>query len=420
MSELFEERPEIQPVWQVIPQFFRYPFKRDVLPSLILISLGSALTLIPFFGFFVWLMLWAMLFKISYEILTSTAAGHMEGPPSVTDMSGGIMFKHIGLLLAIVITYVFVINLLGSVLMAVLLGLFVLLALPAAMMTLAMTQSLIEALNPVTWVRIMRITGLAYLLTSVFLLLMTFSQAQVESWLLPAVGNSLLLFNIVSWFITAYFMAASFHLMGYLLYQHHDELGIEATGAGLSEETAANEPPPIAEAAELVREGRADEAAKMLGRTIEHEGAEPAVHEYYRKLLANRNDHEALAEHARQYIPMLIHAQENIDRAVDVAEESLQARPGLELNDPSDRLPLARRAFERNRHALVLKLASGFGKRHPRHPDLPELYFLAAQSLIEEKGDNKRAVGTVRQLLNRFPDHPLAEDMQRFEQSFAP
>ena len=83
-------------------------------------------------------------------------------------------------------------------------------------------------------------------------------------------------------------------------------------------------------------------------------------------------------------------------------------------------LPLARLAFAQRRHDLVLKLTSGFAKRHRQHPDLAENYFLAAQSMLEQGESPERAVGLVRQLRTRFPDHPLADDMARFEASFGP
>lgn len=418
MSELLDKRRRIEPVWNVIPQFFKYPFKLDVLPTLLFIAFGSLLTLIPVLGVIAWLLLWATLFKLSYEILSSTASGHMDGPPAVMQMSDGIMFKHIGLLLLMILGYVVVAGFVGSPLLSLLLGLFVLLALPAAIMTLAMTQSLLAALNPATWVKIMGITGAAYLLTSVFLLLMLLSRTWVEGLLLPLVGNSMALFNIVSWAITGYFMAASFHLMGYLLYQHHAELGIEPS-VDPADDGADEQHPLIAQATEQVRSGQPEEAISMLQQEIERRGAEPEVHEFYRKLLKNRGDQDKLARHGDVYIPVLIHAQEDIDRAVDVAEESLAAHPDFQLRNPGDVLPLARHAFKRGRHKLVLKLGNGFGKRNPKHPDLPELYFLAAQSLIETNGNSEQAVKTVRQLIKRFPDHPLIEDMSRFERSFA-
>ncbi|NBB92786.1 MAG: hypothetical protein GVY32_06445 [Gammaproteobacteria bacterium] len=419
MSELFDKHEKIEPVWNVIPQFFRYPFKSRVLPTLLFISLGSLLTMIPVLGIVAWLMLWAMLFKISYEILSSTATGQMEGPPDVTEVSGAIMFKHIGLLLALAGGYVFVISLIGSPLLAILLGAFVLLATPAAMMTLAMTQSLMAALNPSTWLKIMRVTGMAYVLTSVFLLLMLFSQAWIEQLLLPMVGETFFLLNMVSWFISGYFMAASFHLMGYLLYQFHEELGIE--GAGPQRSTPeAREDPLIAAANERIREGRAEEAVDLIEEEIARRGVAPEVHEYYRKLLRNRADQTRLAEHGQAWIPVLLHAVEDHDRALEVAGESLEADPKFRPRAPGDVLPLVRRAHETNRHRLALHLASGFGKSQPRHPDLPEIYFRAAQSLIETGGNPEKAVRTVRQLQDRFPDHPLADEMARFERSFAP
>jgi len=418
VSKLFDHEPEIKPVWQVIPQFFRYPLNSSVLPVLALISAASILTLIPVLGFFIWLLLWAMLFKLSYEILSSTARGKMDGPPSVTEMSDSIMFKHIGLLLMMGIAYGLLVGVVGSVLFALVLGLFLMLALPAAMMTLAMTQSLLQALNPAMWIQIMRTTGWAYLLTTVFLLLMLMSQAQAEAWLLPLVGGSMALFAVVSMFISGYFMAASFHLMGYLLHQFHEELGIDIDPSVEREKHGDKQHPLIDEANALVREGQVEEATTMLAEEIRRHGAERPVHDHYRKLLFNRGDRAALVEHAREYLPMLIHSLDDRAGALNVFEESLKADPTFRPARADDVLPLAQVAFEQRRHNLVLKLTSGFGKRHRGHADLVENYFLAAQSMIEHGEQTERAVQLVRQLRGRFPDHPLADDMARFEASF--
>src|SRR5699024_3293011 len=147
------------------------------------------------------------------------------------------------------------------------------------------------------------------------------------------------------------------------------ELGIELQ-ADPDEDETEHEHPLIAQANELVRAGRPAEAIDTLQHEIQDRGAEAEVHEFYRKLLHKRRDTDRLARHGAIYIPVLIHAQENIDRAVDVAEESFSARRDFQLRQPGDVLPLARRAFERGKYRLVLKLSSGFGKRQPRHPDL--------------------------------------------------
>jgi hypothetical protein len=419
VSQLFDNEPTIQPVWQVIPQFFRYPLKARVLPVLICISVASVLTLIPFLGFFAWLFLWAMLFKMSYEILSSTASGHMDGPPSVTEMSGGIMFKHIGLLLGMGLIYVFAAGFVGSVLFAILFGLFLMLAIPAAMMTLAMTQSLVQAFNPGIWLQIMRTSGAAYLLTSVFLLLMLFSQAQAEALLLPVLGGSMMLLLIISTFITAYFMAASFHLMGYLLYQFHDEFGIEIKDDKGLPGPGRGENPLLTEASALVRDGQSEQAINYLAGEIKRHGAEVEVHDFYRRLLHSQGQRQALVDHGRDYLPTLIHSHEDLPSALAVAEECVKIDPQFRPANPDDIRTLARRAFEQRRHELVLALTSGFSKQHSNHPHLPENYFMAAQSLVEHKGQIDKAVALTRQLLKRFPEHDLAEDMKRFIAGFS-
>ncbi len=416
MSELFNDQPRIKPVWEVIPQFFRYPFKPNVLPTLIFISLASVLTLIPFLGILVWLLLWAMLFKASYEILASTASGELDGPPSVTQMSGGIMFKHVGLLLSMAVAYGFIVGTTGSPAIAIALGIFLLLALPAAIMTLAMTQSLIAALNPVTWIRIIQTTGLAYLLTSVFLMLMLLSQGQAEALLLPILGEQWILFSIISWFISAYFMAASFHLMGYLLYQFHETLGIDAIqpdDSGTDRRSGGS--PLIDEARSMIKAGRSDDAVAFLRDEINQRGAELPVQNFYRDLLRSQGEHDALVEQGKNLIPVLIHSYQQPETALDTAEECLKLDSRFSIANPDDVLPLARLAFEQGRHNLVLRLTSNFGKAHGQHPDLVENYFLAAQSMAKTEGRFGKAATLVQKLKQRFPDHPLQEQIARFE-----
>lgn len=419
MSELFRDEPAVKPVWQVIPRFFRYPFNGKVLPMLAIISLASVTTLIPVLGFFLWLLIWAMLFKISYEILSSTASGELDGPGAITQMSDGIMFKHIGLLIAMGLGYVFLVGFVGSPAFALVLGIFLLLALPAAMMTLAMTQSLAQALNPVMWIQIMRTTGASYLLTSVFLLMMLFSQSQAEAFLLPLFGGSMMLFLVVSTFISAYFMAASFHLMGYLLYQFHDEFGIAVREPGRSGQAAVHELPLIAEATAMVKAGQTDEAARFLGSEINRNGAEPEVHDYYRKLLHSRGESGALVEHGQVYVATLIHGFEDAGKALNVAEECLQIDKSFEPTNADDIRTLAQLAFDQGRHGLVLKLTSGFGRTHPKHHHVVDNYLLAARSMMEDPTRTDKAANLLRQLKKRFPDHPLAAEVARLEAGFS-
>jgi len=419
VSDLFRDEPAVKPVWQVIPRFFRYPFNGKVLPMLIVISLASVTTLIPVLGFFLWLLIWAMLFKISYEILSSTASGELDGPGAITQMSDGIMFKHIGLLIVMALGYVLLVGYFESPALALALGIFLLLALPAAMMTLAMTQSLFQALNPLMWIQIMRTTGASYLLTSVFLLMMLFSQAQAEAFLLPLFGGSMMLFLVVSTFISAYFMAASFHLMGYLLYQFHDQFGIEVREPASAGASALNELPLLAEATAMVREGQTDEAVKFLGAEIDRSGAEPEVHDYYRKLLHSRGETRALVEHGKVYVAILIHAFEDTRKALGVAEECLNIDKSFEPTNPGDVRTLAQLAFDQGRHGLVLKLTSGFGKLHPRHHHVVDNYLLAARSMMEDPTRTEKAANLLRQLKKRFPDHPLADEVARLEASFS-
>lgn len=396
----------------------RYPLDRDVLKGLLLIAAASPLTLLPWVGMLLWIALWLLLFRMSYAVLISGAQGNTSGPDVELEMPEGIVLRHMGLLLAIALFHSLLAGPISSAWLELLLGLLVMLLVPAAMMTLALSGRLWVACNPKHWLNVVRATGFAYFPASALLLAALFAQSGLAAWLEPAVGAWWWLFNMIAWFLSAWTLAAGFYLMGLLLYHNRDRLDFGSLRSERSTTRAGTGDGALYSARRLLAADRTDEAVKRLADEIFSHGAGREVHELYRDLLETTGRHRELVEHARIFVSILIHVDEDLDGALEIASRALEIDPGFEPRVANDVIILVRHAFERRRHRLVGRLTRHFAHRHPTHPHQPELYFLAAQSLLELGGDRQRAVRTVRSLYRRYPAHPLADEMARFLDSF--
>ncbi|TDT38536.1 hypothetical protein DES49_2513 [Halospina denitrificans] len=413
MSSLATDEDRVPPIWERLPQVFGYPFKSACLTALSLYAVLYAIgILIPVIGLLFGLAAWIGLYKFAYDVLDATARGWDSPPEIQRGTSSLVLFKTIGLFMVLIFGLVMIASVTGSMLLLIAGVVFIVLATPAAIITLAITGSLINALNPATWVDIMRTVGLPYFIASLLLFMLGISRGVAESLLTGAVGAGFI-GHIGLFLVGGYFLIASFHLMGYLVFQHHDALGVQQE-VDASTRAAANDSrsPTLQQAEALVRDGNVDEAIALLYREL-RTGGQPEEHDRYRKLLELQGRNEDLLAHGREYIPVLLYGVEQPKKALGVAEHCLKIDPRFEPSDPRQVRDLARIADRYDWHELVMRLTNGFAKRHPSHPDVVENYYLGARALFYGRGDETKALGVLRQLQKRFPEHPLKDDIDQ-------
>lgn len=412
MSLLADEE-RIPPVWERLPRIFAYPLQANSLVSLgfytVLLILGM---FIPVIGLIFTVLAYIGLYKFASDCLEMTAQGWMEPPSVQSSNTSWMLAKH--MLLAVVLTLAIlgVAILTGSGLLTVLTGVAVLLGGPAAVMIVVMTNSLLSALNPVAWLNLVGRIGGGYFIAVGLLFLLGLSQGIAEGLFAGMFGPGVIGTAGV-FFISGYFLVASFHLMGYLLYANHEALGLEVTGAGHADEPEAQQPEELVAAERMIREGDTEGAIEHLGRSL-RQGGVPEVHDRYRKLLALRDRQQELLDHAREYIPVLLYGHEQSKKAMQITEECLAMDAGFRPKEPKTVLDLARVMERFERWESVLRLTSGFARQHPKHPDVVENYFLGARALVHGRGEPEKAARVVRQLLERYPEHELRERMEQF------
>ncbi|HEX6831911.1 MAG TPA: hypothetical protein VF132_00140, partial [Rudaea sp.] len=200
-----------------------------------------------------------------------------------------------------------------------------------------------------------------------------------------------------------------FHLMGYLLYQYHEELGFQPTATQLSRPLTKPDPDQevLDEAAAFVRDGKPEAATDLLRSTLRGRGGTPAVHTQYRKLLRLKGDNEELLRHGREYMNILL-AQDKDRMAIELLRECQGIDATFGPTEADAITQLAQRAAQLGQPQVALRLLSGFHKRFPKSKDIPRNYLLVATLMHERMNQDEQACGLLRYLKATYPQHELA------------
>jgi len=405
--------PHIEPFWQRLPAISRYPAHASALTTIAVLAVCHLIVYIPL-GFLLDLLVWVALYKYAFECLRASADGRLEPPELAVSVDDELGWSQIWLQVAFGL-----LNVLGFVIFGPVGGSIVAIALafalPGAIMSLAMDESLPRALNPMTWIAILARIGWPYLAVAALYFVFNVSQRYAQALVVPFLPPIVAL--IVFYFITHYVVIATFHLMGYLIYQYHDEVGYAPNVAPPPLRRASDDPDQglLDESAELVREGQPETAADLLGEQIRARGGSDAMHTQYRKLLALTGRRDEQLRHGRERISVLL-VQDKDRRAVDVARECLDLDPAFQLAQADEITRVAAKAAEARSTEVALKLVSGFHKRYPKHRDIPQNYLLAAKLFAERMGRDAEAEQLLEHLSRAYPDHPLAAEVAAYRQ----
>lgn len=397
----------ITPFWHRLRAISLYPLQGAAFVTLLALTVARLAYYAPF-GWLWNLLLWFAFYRYAVTVLRRTADGRLDAPEVSLDSDSGwlqVVLQFVFAVFALVGFLAF--GVVGGTLAAIALSM----ALPGATMSLAMDEDFGKAINPLTWVEIATRIGWPYLAVAGLCLVINFSEAnaQVVVEKLPAVINVL-----VFYFVSQYAALVTFHLMGYLIYQYHDELGHEIE-APLQRRTLSSDPDQglLDQVEALVREGQTQQAEDLLAAQIRHRGGTAAVHQQYRKLLKLRGDAPALSAHGRDYIAILL-AQQQDKAALDIARDSLAGDPGFVLAQPEQVGVLAQKAAQLGQSQLALQLVTGFHRRYPRHHDVASNALLEARLLADKLGRDRDAQAVLAETREAFAGHPLRSEMESY------
>lgn len=413
-----DARSALPPYWTRLPSFLLYPLSTEPLLVCTGLALLTSLAGLMFFpvnallGFFAF----AGLLRYGFFVLERTARGHLDDSRVIFDSA------HEGRHLPYKVIAVTLVGLCLCGLAAKLAGpnaawlTLALLALlwPANTMVLALDNDLGESLNPGRLWQIASRIGMPYLGLCACLLLI-FSGSHFLQAFLARVAPSLLVIPVTS-LASCLSTIAMFRMMGYVLYQFHEELGTDVQ-VGFEAQSGAADPRAqrAAKIAELLREGRGEEA---LAEARDAARSAPADHEAQarlnRLLVALPGCEDELARHARTWLPALLR-DGRTRQALEILEQVRRTDAGF-LPGADDRLPLAEEALTAHRPATVKALVKDFDKLFPGHRDTPAIYLAGARLLIEHLRDEEQAERVLEALQQHYPEHPAAREAVRLHE----
>ena len=409
----------ITPFWNSLPKFFAYPFHPRPLLLMVVLSIATVLFSGPgLFRTLIHVAIWGVLLKYSYAALKNTAHGNLS-PPKINSETISddfqVVFKQVGIYIAVGIAFVFVAAAAGAIIGFLFLG-FAILSIPAMIIVLAVTSSLLHAINPMVFARMAWRIGWGYLLMYLFLLLLAGAPAVLGRYViayLPA-GSHLFLLTMAQNFYTI----ISYHLMGYVIFQYHEEIGYEID---FDEEELSGQDETIEEAAHhgilnsvdiLIKEGKIDDAISLIRDETGGVISDLDLAERYYNLLKIKQQAPEMLNHGRTYLDLLGQADQK-ERLCEVYSECVSKNAGFTASAYA-LFKIASFVNEAGNPKGAIEAYNRFIKTHPKNPLIPKAYFLAANIINEKLQNPRKAAGILKALVKTYPSHEIIPYVKRY------
>ena len=443
-----------------MPKFFLFPAAKPSLWRIAAASIayaiagwvfGRSVFTSPVFGSLVLLavMLGTAVFlsRYGFLVIERTAAGYLRQDqyPEFAEQSSPHRPYKMFLVMIVVPILIGVISAVftSPLLMALLFIAFALL-LPASCMVMTMTDSFFDSINPSRCFEVARKIGKPYLALCLFLLLLLISSQQTADLVMPrlgahgkamnggadaqalagAIGRTMGLGFFVLTFIGSYFFILMCALIGYAMYQYADVLGVSVVGPGeartLGRISSAEHQRRTRDAliGQMVAAGEIREAIDMLNNDLKDKPSDLSLHGRLHKLLLIEGATPRIEDHAERYIELLVKT-DNTREALPLVEAAFGRRPDYEPRRVELVVPLARAALGAGKAKLAAQLIRGFDKRHRMHADIPHIYLLGAQIMLEGGAPRAQAMQMLEHLMNTYSEHPAAVEGKRLAERLA-
>ena len=411
MLERLSAGDVVTPFWNRLPKFFLYPFSLHPLILIVALSLATFLYPVPFFGTLLRIAVFIVLLKYSFEALTKTAQGSFT-PPELNQRTlsddVGIVFKQVGIYI-ILGAVLFLILFKIGIIAAILFFCFAFLSFPSMLIVLVTTNSLINALNPMLFVRMALRIGWGYLLMYFFLLLIGGAPALLGKYILAYMPASL--HQMLAMAAESYYTIIYYHLMGYVLLQYHDKIGYEVeldadvlASEGMS--SANDETRDLLNRVDvLIKEGNTDDAIYIIKTQAGESLSNPELSERYFNLLKVKGLVPEMLEHGKVHLDLLAKSNQKeklCEVYLECASKSKEFIPSA-----ASLFKIASALNESGRPKDAVRLYNRFVKTDPHHSMIPKAYFLGATIIHEKLKDSKKAAGILKGLIKKFPNHEI-------------
>ena len=407
----------IPPFWSRIPKFFVWPLQFGPMVYISVLALASAVAdFLPIIGSLLFLVIWFLFFRYAMTVLVQTSRGNFDADTADANLESGDRrpFKQ-AIYMVVIFVMLAVIAAAVSPVLAILVGLMMTVALPAAIIIIAIDDSLAGALNPARIFSVISKIGLPYLALSVFLLLLQGGDAVVLKLIGPLIPN-FIEYPVVT-FVSMYFLLMMYNMMGYVVYQYHEALGYNVDKTFDENIPESEVDRTLSEAdrlvAQRVTDGDIQGAVDALLEDMRHQRNDIPKNQRLHKLYLTLGSAEKTLAHAQVLTGLLVKAGQ-VDVAYELLVKMRTLSPDFAIPEVAMILPLADIARRRHNAALALGLITGFDKKYPKHADIPAVYLLAAKVFAELKRDEPQAARILGTLMSRYPDCPASVEAKTY------
>ena len=404
----------IRPFWQRIPQFFLYPFQFPPLLFMLLLTVLSIIvnkmpTDIMPFGILIELAMVMLFVKYAYVVLEHTAHGFLQAQR----IRGKLLFDNLETpFKQLFIVFVFFIGLSELSELQTELPLYVgifltALIFPASVMVLAVEHRLLRAINPLILLDMIRRIGNAYFIMCLFLLLLLLGAMQATNIMFDYLPASI--YMPTGNFIIMYFALVMFNMMGYVLYQYHEELGynIHHEHDGLTDNNAwpHETEPELRKIEILFHEGKLAEAQQRLIQMNQQHPGNMQYRERLHRLLLARADMGGLGQYSADYIGRLM-LENRPSEALRVFTDCYKLDKDFKFGNGRQRYMMAQLLNNNGQSRAALNLLTNLHVDFPGYEGIPDAYLLVARILCESFNEDKKAQQILEFLQNKYPQHP--------------
>ncbi len=413
----------VEPFWKRLPRFFTYPLHPRPLTLMAVFSLvalvrgqnpGVLTILLAVTSYCVMLL-------YSFAALRGTANGDLTPPPlnrATLSRDFGLVLKQAGIYVIIATVFFLSVAKLGIffggiVLIAALLGM------PAMVILLVTTGSLVQAVNPLKFIPLATRIGWGYLLMYLFLILLGGAPQALAGKVLsvmPAFAAP-----VLTTAAKFYYMLISYHLMGYVLVQYHMDIGYtieqenfkESEAPDKTQHIVTGEEKILQDVALMLRSGEVENAITHIQENVAPGAMTSLVlSERYMKMLKLKKMGTALAAHFPIHLNLMAGANLKSE-ALSLYRSPLARKTDVPL--PADiRFKIAGWLNEIGNSQEALTAYQHIIDEDTDLALIPKAHLRMAQIYHDRLMQPEIARGILDEAIGRFPDGAVADQMRAY------
>ncbi len=377
----------IEPFWSRLLEVYKYPLSVQGIATILLLAVLSVLLQ----GLFLLAIAPSIAITLyAFACLRRTAGGENDAPGVEASFEGSVApVFYVGICMFIaVLLAMFAFKTLGLGL-GIILSFLLVLIMPAVIIMIAIEEQLLPALNLANVLNIIKATGVSYFVMVLFNIIMLSSMGI----LVETFGNTN--FNSLSVFLTSaignYYTIVVYHIMGYLVYQNHSELGYRVSGrAGLKNASARTPKQRQRLQLELlVKAGQYDAARDIAAQACT---SDAPIWDWERafKLFCAANPGKKLATFFYAYLDRLREADDS-EKVVQAYLAVSRLDPDFQLSDDARRLEVANALHIEGQHSLAVNLIKRIPQESQQQTKVADALDLLAKCFKHISGGEKHA-----------------------------